>query len=260
MILLQVLLGIALGFGLAFGFAYSMFHFVLQVGSSTALLLSLICGAIGAVYSAIAFGRGIYAVGPFSIIGYVLDMTWSLLNTTASLLVWLPACLIAGGSAIDPDPDSRRSGTFVYAENPRGGGYGATTIGTVIGGGWCSHEEVHVWQARLFGPLYLPAYLISLLLNLLFRLVTGKTDGIVEQAYYRVCFEDWAYTAGVTTGPTINFGMWLLWFLLSAIYVGLLGLVFFGAFTGSILLLLIAIGGLIVYNLIRSLTPTNGGS
>ena len=252
---LRVLLGIALGAGIAFTSLYLTLRSGLNMGNTAALLVAGIGGLIGGVYSAIAFGRGIYGIGPFGILGYVLDMSWSLLNTAASLLVWLPACAIAGGDFVEPDDNSRRSGTFVYQDNPRGGGYAATTIGTVIGGGWSSHEEVHVWQARMFGPLYMPVYLLSLLLNMLFRLCTGKTEELSMQAYYRVCFEDWAYSAGSTSGEDINWGAWILWFFLSLIYVGSVVLIFVGAFAGIVLLSILAAVGLAAYSLIRALTP-----
>jgi hypothetical protein len=232
-------------------------------GSTAALVVAIIGGLIGGTYSAIAFGRGIYGFGFFSILGYLLDMTWSLLNTSASLLVWLPACLIAGGDFVEPDDNSKRSGTFVYKDNPRGGGYLATTVGTVIGGGWCSHEEVHVWQARIFGPLYLPVYLLSLLLNMLFRLFTGKTEKISEEAYYRVCFEDWAYSAGHSSGDSdeikkINWGGWFLWFFLTSVYVSSVVLILVGALAGIALLSILAAIGLVAYSLIRALTPKIG--
>jgi hypothetical protein len=210
---MRVLLGTVAGLGIAFTSVYLIQHFAVNVGNATAMTIAGIGGLIGGIYSAVAFARGIYGLGPFSIVGYLLDMSWSLPNTAASLLVWLPACTIAGEDFIEPDENSRRSGTFVYRENPRGCGYAATTIGTVIAGGWCSHEEVHVWQARLFGLLYLPVYALSLLLNLLFRLCTGKTEELTLQAYYRVCFEDWAYSASSTSGENINWGSWILWFL-----------------------------------------------
>lgn len=256
MAVLRVLLGVVIGFGIPFGFLYLILHFGFAGSDNAALAAGLIAGLIGAVYSAIAFGRGTYDLGPLSIVGYVLDMTWSLLNTSASLLVWLPACLVAGGDFVEPDDHSRRSGTFVYSKNPRGGGYDATTIGTVIAGGWSSHEEVHVWQARIFGPLYLPLYGLSWLLNLLFRLCTGKTDNIVQQAYYRVPFEDWAYSAGSSSGESINWGGWVLWFFLSLIYTSCVVLIFVGAVAGIVLLSLLAGGGLIAYGLIRAFTPT----
>src|SRR5262249_12776160 len=138
---LRVIGGIVVGLAIAFTSVYLGLHFGLGANSNVALVCAAIGGVIGGTYSGVALARDIYGLGFFSILGYVLDMSWSLLNTTASLLVWLPACMIAGGDFVAPDDKSRRSGTFVYSENPRGGGYAATTVGTVIGGGWSSHEE-----------------------------------------------------------------------------------------------------------------------
>jgi hypothetical protein len=256
MAVVRILLGIVVGCGIAFASLYLILHLGLQVNNATALTVAAIGGLIGGVYSAVAFARGIYGLGPFSILGYLLDMSWSLPNTAASLLVWLPACMVAGGDFVEPDDNSRRSGTFVYRENPRGGGYDATTIGTVIAGGWCSHEEVHVWQARLFGLLYLPVYGLSLLLNLLFRLCTGKLEDLTLQAYYRVCFEDWAYSAGSASGSDIRWGGWILWFFLSLIYAGSVVLIVVGAFAGIVLLSIAAAVALVAYSLIRAFTPT----
>lgn len=255
---LRVIIGVVVGFALAFGTWYLVWHFALNAAGSTTLVIALICGVVGGLYSAVAFGRDIYALQPLSLFGYVLDMTWSLLNTAAALIVWLPACLIAGGNFIEPDDRSRRSGTFVYQNNPRGGGYAATTIGTVIAGGWSSHEECHVWQARMFGPLYLPVYLLSLLLNIIFRLCTGKTEDLTMQAYYRVCFEDWAYSAGSVSGDAIHWTGWFLWLFLSLVYVGTIVLVVVGAMAGVVLLSVFAAVGLIAYSLIRALVAKTG--
>ncbi len=253
---LRVVLGTLAGLGIAFTTVYLSLHVGLGVNNNVALVIAGIAAVIAGVYSAVAFARGIYAVGFFSILGYLLDTSWSLLNTAASLLVWLPACMVAGGDFVEPDDNSRRSGTFVYSKNPRGGDYAATTIGTCVAGGWSSHEEMHVWQARLFGPLYMPVYLLSLLLNLLFRLFTGKTEGIVMQAYYRICFEDWAYSAGSSSQSDIKWPQWVLWFFLSSIYVGCVVLILVGAVAGAAFLSILAAVGLVVYSLIRAFTPT----
>ena len=125
----------------------------------------------------------------------------------------------------------------------------------MIAGGWSSHEEVHVWQARLFGLLYIPIYALSLLLNLLFRLCTGKVEELTLQAYYRVCFEDWAYSAGSTAGDNINWGRWILWFFLSLIYVGSVVLILVGAIAGAVLWSILAGIALVAYSLIRAFTP-----
>src|SRR6185295_12708286 len=88
-----------------------------------AMIILAVTAIIGAGYSAIAFSKKTYAVGFFAIFGYLLDMTWSLLNTTAGFLVWIPACKIGKANFVTPDDDSKRSGTFVYDKNPRGGGF-----------------------------------------------------------------------------------------------------------------------------------------
>jgi len=228
---------------------------VILGGDVTAgLIVAAIFGAIGAVYSAIAFYQRDYQLGFFSVLGYLVDLTWSMLNTVAGLLVWAPACLIIGGS-VDNSDNSRRSGCFVYNRNPRGGEYAATTIGTVIGGGWSSHEEVHVWQARIFGPVYMVCYGLSFLLNLIFRLVTLRPAGLVFQGYERVCFEDWAYWGGAMSGPNISWGGWIGGFLATALFIALTALIPIGAVMGEVVIVLVGIAGLCVYSLIRALLP-----
>jgi len=226
--------------------------------SSLALIIAAVCGGISAIYSAYAFGQSAYTFGFFSILGYLLDTTWSLLNSAVGVFVWVPACMIVGGTCQDATDDSQRSGTLVFDKNPRdpsGAVYGATTIGTVIAGGWSSHEETHVWQARIFGPAYLIVYGVSLVLNLFFRLVTGQIDGISMQAYYRVCFEDWAYNAGSTSGSDIDWGGWFLWFLLSAVYGACFVLIAVGIAVKTLVVTLIGVGLLVAYSLIRTLLP-----
>jgi hypothetical protein len=64
------------------------------------------------------------------------------------------------------------------------------------------HESVHVWQARLFGPLYLPLYGLWAGLAALAGIVVwvrrGRTEPmgkVVEScAYYMNPFEWWAYS------------------------------------------------------------------
>jgi hypothetical protein len=256
---LRTLLGFLAGFGLGFGNQYLIVHFVFGWANGTALAVGAGCGVLCAAYSALAFGRGVYGLGVFSILGYILDMSWSLLNTAASFLIWIPACMMFGGDYVEPDDNSKRSGTFVYEKNPRGGGYAATTIGTTIGGGWSTHEEIHVWQARIFGPFYIPVYLLSLVLNILFRLVTGKLTDLTTQAYYRICFEDWAYSGGSGTASTTDWkwGGWFLWFFLSFIYVGITVSIVVGIVAGTALVSIIGAVALVAYSLIRTFTPVS---
>jgi hypothetical protein len=255
-------LGFFLGIVLAGG-TYFAVAMLAGVGLMTAAIVAGVAAVIGAAYSSMAFSKKIYAVGFLSILGYVLDMSWSLLNTLAGFLVWIPAAKISGADFIAPDANSQRSGTFVYNKNPRGGDYDATTIGTVIAGrptgissgGWCSHEETHVWQARLFGPTYMLAYILALILNIPFRAITGKTENITEEAYFRIPFEDWAYLAGLTSGSEIKWGWWFLGLLLASIYTGALISIPVGIVLGILPLWLIGIGVLVLYSLIRAFTP-----
>jgi hypothetical protein len=248
-----VLIGFLCGFGASFGANYLLFH-LLHLGNA-ALPIAAVCGAIGAAYSALAFSWGVYEVGFLSILGYILDVTWSLLNTLAGFIVWLPVCAISGSNFVGPDESTQRSGTFVYDQNPRGGGYQATTIGNVIAGGWSTHEEIHVWQARLFGPMYLPVYVINLVLNLIFRSISGNFDNYGEQAYRRISFEDWAYAAGHVGGGDIDWGWWILWLLLTSIYVALVVMVIAGIVAKVVVISIVGAAGLLVYSIIRVFAP-----
>lgn len=246
--------GFFLGLALAGG-SYFLFIFLISKSLILALIVGAVAALIGAIYSAIAFSRNIYSTGVLSIIGYFLDMTWSLLNTTASLLVWLPACAISGGRYIPADSNSQRSGTFVYQNNPRGGGYMATTVGTVIAGGWCSHEEVHVWQARMFGPAYLLVYGLDFLLLLLFRLIIGKATDVDKEAYGRICYEDMAYWGGSISGSAINWAGWIGGLFEALLVTCLLLLIVIGISAGILLLWIIGAIGLVIYSFVRVLTP-----
>jgi hypothetical protein len=99
------------------------------------------------------------------------------------------------------------------------------------------------------------SYILALLLNIPFRLLTGKTENIVMEAYYRIPFEDWAYGAGSTSGSAINWGWWFLGFLLAIIYTGALISIPVGIALGLLPLWLTGIGVLVLYSLIRAFAP-----
>jgi hypothetical protein len=240
--------------------AFSSHLFVLAalgLDWGSAAIVAAVAAAVAAVYGALAWGFGAYRAAPLSIIGFALDSTWSWLNTLAGLLVWMPACKIVGGR-LQLSDDARRSGSFVFDKNPRDPGgavFGATTIGPVIAGGWSSHEEVHVWQARLFGPAYLISYGLAFLLGALFRLIVGRPSNLMFEAYHRICWEDWAYWAGKTSGSGVSARGWIGGLASSTLYVGLTALIPVGIATELWFLWVAGAGGLIAYGVIRSLTP-----
>jgi hypothetical protein len=253
--MLRVILGIVIGAAVAFGAHYGA-CWLLNVGRPALLIICGIATVVGGAYTGTAMGLKIYDFGFLSIVGLLLDLTWSMLNTLAGFIVWLPACLIIKAKRL-PSTNARRSGTFVFDDNPRGDDYPATTIGTVIGGEWNSHEELHVWQGRLFGPTYLAIYGLSLLLNMAFGLLAGRTKGAGHSAYLRVCWEDWAYWSGSLSGGTIKWGAWFGGLLLCSLYSALVLLIPVGLAVNLTFLWTVGAGGLVGYSLIRTFTPTS---
>lgn len=251
---LRILIGITAGGGLAFLAGYLAMP-ALGAGDTATLVVAIILGVLGATYGAIALASNVYTFRTASTTGLVLDVTWSIVNTTAGLLVWIPAALISGAEFEKPDESSQRSGSFVYDKNPMGGKFAATTIGTVIAGDWSSHEEVHIWQARLFGPMYMVTYVAAFVLNLIFRLVTFRKSNLILESYHRICFEDWAYWGGTRPGGKIKWGGWIGGFFLCVLYVGLVLMVILGAALSVTWVPWVGIVGLGLYSLIRALLP-----
>jgi hypothetical protein len=249
---MRVFLGILSGLVLSGGFGFAFGELIVGDTTVTSAILAAIFGAIGATYGGIAWGNGIYQARFLSLFGYFLDLTWSILNTLAGLIVWIPACLIKGGSLKDPTPESKRSGCFVYDQNPRGPGWD-TTIGTVIAANWSAHEEVHVWQARMYGPAYLAVYGLSWCLNVLFRLITGRSSNMSNEAYFRICFEDWAYWGGESSSSTIHGGGWAGGFFLTLLYMSLMVGIVIGAIEEEVVIWAPAAGGLFLFCLIRAI-------
>lgn len=247
-------IGFFLGLFLAGG-SYFAAMTLAGADTTTAAIVSGVAALIGAGYSALAFSKTIYPVGFLSLVGFVLDLSWSLLNTLAAFLVWAPACKLVKANFVAPNADSRRSGTLVYDKNPRGGRYIAMTLGTVIAGGWSSHEETHVWQARIFGPTYMLSYIVAAVLNFPFRLLTGKTKNLQLEAYHRIPFEDWAYWAGSVSGNRINWRGWFLGFVLALVYTAALIAILAGFVLAVRPLWLTGMLVLVLYSLIRAFAP-----
>lgn len=196
--------------GAALGALPGTLVFLIGGASITSIAYLFFC----VIYGGLTMAMAIYAFRPLSLLGFVLDLTWSLLNTVTGL-IWLPICLLRGtGQTVSVD--TQRSGTLVIAGEAAPGA-DATTLGNVIGGKWAAHEEVHVWQARLFGPLYWPIYVLSYAANLLALALTGRFGNLHWEAYGRVCMEDWAYGADPVFGGPIQWGPWFLGLLLASL-------------------------------------------
>lgn len=179
-----------------------------RVGAAVAGVLS----GLFAVPFGRAVARGRPYHGPAGVRRCTLDATWSALNTWAGAVFY--GVLRLAGNRMDVER-TRGTGSIwlVNGVVPR---Y-ATTVGTVKAGSndrIDRHEQVHVFQARLFGPFYLPLvgvnYVVATVAPywLLFSDRAGYSidslGAYFEKGVYpHVWNELWAYraTAGTSSKP-----------------------------------------------------------
>ncbi len=174
--------------------------------------IGLALGAVGATNGVVAGWRRVYDWGCSSgPIAFVLDSTWALPMTAAALAS--QALGVVRGDAGYDSSLSRRANRMVFRRGfvPRRGF--AITIGNVISGAGdtslarrrklvTDHEDVHVWQARWFGPFYPLLYggwmVVGGALGIAVWATTRRADSftrVVEScAYYLNPFEWWAYS------------------------------------------------------------------
>lgn len=158
--------------------------------------------------------KEVYALQPRSIWAFILDVSWSSLNTVTGLF-WMIYCA-AKGSFSTPTEDSQKRGIIMFSDAALPGA-DASTLGTVMGGDWLMHEAVHVQQGRIFGPFYWPTYLLSYVLGMLARFLTGRFRDPHWEAYARVVMEDWAYRAAPST--EVRVGPSIIWFMIALLNV-----------------------------------------
>jgi hypothetical protein len=137
---------------------------------------------------------------------FAVDHSWSLVNTVAGA-AFLTVNL-ARGHHLAP-PRCRHRGRVDLREQAMRG-Y-ATTVGNVIAGGSAAnerHEDLHVRQARLLGPLYLPLVGLNYALFSVLPVwwlyhdhggypITGPGRYFTRGVYLHVWHEAWAYRRDV---------------------------------------------------------------
>jgi hypothetical protein len=84
---MKIVLGILFGLVLAGGFGFTLGYLVFELDTAEAIIMAACFAAVGIAYSSVAFGYTVYEAGFGSIVGYILDMTWSIINTLAGMLV-----------------------------------------------------------------------------------------------------------------------------------------------------------------------------
>lgn len=190
-------------------------------------LLDLSWGATAALTAigAIIFGlygffvgwKELYAFTPRTIWAFILDVSWSGINTITGL-IWMIWCAVKGSLRTDCE-EAKKRGICVFSDAALPGA-DASTLGPVMGGMWLLHEAVHVQQARIFGPFYWPVYLIGYASAMIARFITGRFRDPHWEAYERVVMEDWAYRVAPDGAAGINIPISVLWFFL-ALFNGL---------------------------------------
>jgi RHS repeat-associated protein len=185
------------------------------LGAATGFLVggpvgAIIGGAMGGMNGLISGMHGIYDWGSWKgWAAFLSDSTWGLLGTSLGNMVHIV-------NIFWPDSNyrhdlSHRQNRHVYEGGFRLKKGFAFTQGNVISnagqGGKginasfiSNHEELHIWQSRLFGPLYQVTYVVWGLGGLIVGTIVWLTDtdqswgSLVETAaYYDNPFEYWAY-------------------------------------------------------------------
>lgn len=174
--------------------------------------VGLLAGSVGGVNGAISGWRQVYDWRSVKgVAALTLDSTWAL-GTTLSGVVAHAVGAVRGRPGYS-DGLSRRQNRHVYARGFQPRARFATTFGNVVNGAGdlanprrarlvTDHEDVHVWQARGFGPLYPVLYVgwvVGGAVGGALLWATRRRDEpflrIVEScAYYLNPFEYWAYS------------------------------------------------------------------
>jgi len=171
--------------------------------------------AVGALNGLVGGWRGVYDWRrPTGALAFVLDSTWATATTAAAQATHAIAAVQPGRGGY-LEGLSRRANRHVYARGVRiRRGFLITIGNTVHGAGEhaaasirrrrlvTDHEDVHVWQARWFGPLYPLLYGGWLVGGAAVGAVLWATrrrgepfNAVVETcAYYLNPFEWWAYS------------------------------------------------------------------
>jgi hypothetical protein len=175
--------------------------------------------AVGGANGLIGGWRGIYAWRRRDgWVAFGADSTWALLPVAGSMLTHVIGTVSASGQY--EAPMSTRQNRHVYRGGARFKSRFALTFGNVISNAGnvdlprrrrliTDHEDVHIWQARLFGPIYPVVYLVWGVGGALVGVVTWLRRGrreplasLVESyAYYANPFEWWAYSRDANWPP-----------------------------------------------------------
>jgi hypothetical protein len=152
-------------YGAGFGFVAS--RSISTTGGWIGLAVGAVIGLLfGLLYAWAVAAGSVYSRTVTGVLLFLVDHTWSLLNTVAGT-IYLAAHLLVGHSL--DRAASKDSGRINVTEG-MGAGV-AMTVGNVVAGANPSiqrHEDVHVMQGRVLGPLYLPLLVLNYIMFTIF--------------------------------------------------------------------------------------------
>jgi hypothetical protein len=177
----------------------------------TAPVLLWAAAAVGSFVGLMDGLRRIHRWRGTGVVGFFLDATWGLAGSTNGCLLHLLNFAWA-----DAKDDPRR-GAHRYLNGFRVKSGYAITLGSVMSNlpahadSLVSHELLHVWQNRLFGPFYTLTYLAWMAVTALPAVVVGLVKGRVVQTVEDWCYinnpwENWAYRRGGWRDPSRVWG------------------------------------------------------
>ncbi len=180
------------------------------VGWLAAPWLGIAMGAVGAANGAVSGARRIYRWRRRQgWVAFALDSTWGQVGILGALAIHA-ANRVRADAEYRPDC-SYRQNRHIYVRGFRLRRTYAFTLGNVItnatGGGTRlrprfleRHETLHIWQSRLFGPLFPTGYVVwgaggALVAAVvwLFNRKESLADLVTTATYYDNPFEYWAY-------------------------------------------------------------------
>jgi hypothetical protein len=170
-------------------------------------------------------------VGP-GVVAFALDETWGLAGSGQGDLLHLVNFTWGDHEVDETRTDAHRYNSGLAVKS----GF-AFTQGSVMsnnddaeGTPLFSHENTHVWQNRLFGPIFIFSYVAWMILfffpGLIFGLVTGAGVGkaIENLCYYNNPWEVWGYAVEEKDRNLQGRGIW------SGVVVAIVSLFFFPLF------------------------------
>lgn len=174
-------------------------------------VLLWIAASVGAFSAMMAGIWRIYAWDKLGVPAFLLDHTWGLSGTTIANLLHLVNFAWANHA---DEPFDRRSNNHRYKRGFALNGRFAFTQGAVMSNlsrdssdDLWHHEHLHVWQNRIFGPLFTITYVAWMILLFIPSLIVAAVaranlgDTIMALCYYNNPWEVWAYKVGGWRNP-----------------------------------------------------------